>query len=182
MGLARVRKPEGLVSREARSIARSENAIRKCDSNRHDSQVRSTSAIQKCDQEVRLRSTIQKCDQEVRLTSAINRCESQMRSTGATHKCDQQVRLTSAIDRCDSQVRSTGATHKCDRLNRESKKFEVCKFASLKRLESSQVHKFALKKNTKIQKTLLNESGQFDNECSTINWCLRVVGTLRLLI
>ena len=143
MGLARVRKPEGLVSREARSKARSENAIRKCDSNRRDSQVR---------------------------------------SGGATHKHDQQVRLTSAINRCDSQVRSTGATHKCDRLNRESKKFEVCKFASLKKLESSQVRKFALKKNTKNPKTLLNESGQFGNECSTINWCLRVVGTLRLLI
>ena len=64
MGLARVRKPEGLVSREARS----ENAIRKCDSNRRDSQVRS------------------------------KRHDSQMRLTGATHKYDQQVRLTSAID------------------------------------------------------------------------------------
>ena len=85
MGLARVRKPEGLVSREARSKAQLENAIRKCDSNRRDSQVRSTSAIQKC-------------DQQVRLTSAIDRCDSQVRSTGATHKCDQQVRLTSAID------------------------------------------------------------------------------------
>ena len=146
MGLARVRKPEGLVSREARS----ENAIRKCNSNRRDSQVRSTSAIQK------------------------------MRSTGATHKYDQQVRLTSAINRCDSQMRSTGATHKCNRLNRESKSLQVCKFASLKKLESSQVRKFALKKHKKIQKTLLNESGQFGNECSTINWCLRVVGTLRL--
>ena len=160
MGLARVRKPEGLVSRGARSKARSENAIRKCDSNRRDSQVRSTSAIQ----------------------NAINRCDAQVRSTGATHKCDQQVRLTSAINRCDSHVRSTGATHKCDRLNRESKSLQVCKFASLKRLESSQVRKFALKKHKKIQKTLLNESGQFDNECSTINWCLRVDGTLRQLI
>ena len=139
MGLAHVRKPEGLVSREARS----ENAIRKCDSNRHDSQVRSTSAIQ---------------------------------------KCDQQMRLTSAINRCDSQVRSTGATHKCDRLNRESKSLQVCKFASLKKLESSQVRKFALKNTKNPKKTLLNESGQFDNECSTINWCLRVDGTLRLLI
>ena len=129
MGLARIRKPEGLVLREVRSKARSENTIRKCDSNRHDSQ---------------------------------------MRSTGATHKCDQQMRLTSAINRCDSQVRSTGATHKCDRLNRESKSLQVCKFASLKKLESSQVRKFALKKTQKIQKTLLNESGQFDNECSTI--------------
>ena len=68
MGLARVRKPEGLVSCEARSKARSENAIRKCDSNRRDSQVRSS------------------------------RHDSQMQSTGATQKCDQQVRLTSAID------------------------------------------------------------------------------------
>ena len=75
MGLARIRKPEGLVSSEARSKARSENAIQKCDSNRRDSQ----------------------CDQQVRLTSAIDRCDSQVRSTGATHKCDRQVRLTSAI-------------------------------------------------------------------------------------
>ena len=92
MGLARVRKPEGLVSREARSKARSENAIRKRDSNRCDSQVRSTGATHKC-------------DRQVRPTSAIDRCDSQVRSTGVTHKCDQQVRLTSAIDRCDSQVR-----------------------------------------------------------------------------
>ena len=63
MGLERVRKPEELVSREARS----ENAIRKCDSNRRDLQVRSTTAIQKC-------------DQEVRLTSAINRYDSQVQS------------------------------------------------------------------------------------------------------
>ena len=137
MGLARVRKPEGLVSREARS----ENAIQKRDSNRRDSQVRSTSAIQ---------------------------------------KCDQQMRLTSAIDRCDSQVRSTGATHKCDRLNRESKSLQVCKFEKARKFASSQV--CAQKKHKKNQKTLLNESGQFGNECSTINWCLRVVGTLRLLI
>ena len=79
-------------------------------------------------------------------------------------------------------MRSTGATHKCDRLNREFKSLQVCKFASLKKLESLQVRKFALKKTQTIQKTLLNESGQFGNECSTINWCLRVVGTLRLLI
>ena len=76
MGLARIRKPEGLVSCEARLEAQLENAIRKCDSNRRDSQVRS------------------------------NRCDSQIQSTGATHKCDQQVRLTSAIDRCDSKVQS----------------------------------------------------------------------------
>ena len=81
MGLARVRKPEGLVSHEARSKARSESAIRKCDSNRRDSQVRSTSAIQKCNQEVRLRSAIQK-----------------VRPTGATLKCDRQARFKSAID------------------------------------------------------------------------------------
>ena len=168
MGLARIRKPEGLVSCKVRSKTRSENAIRKCNSNRHDSQVRSTSAVQKC-------------DQQVRLTSAINRCDSQVQSTGVTHKCDQQVQLTSAINRCHSQVRSSGATHKCDRWNRESKSLQVCKFASLKKLESSQVRKFVLK-NTKNPKTLLNESGQFGNECSTINWCLRVVGTLRLLI
>ena len=140
MGLARVRKPKGLVSHEARSNARSESVIRKCNSNRRDSQ---------------------------------------MLSTGVTHKCDQQVQLTSATDRCDSQVRLTGATHKCDRLNHESKSLQVCKFASLKKLKSSQVHQ-KTQKNPK--KTLLNESGQFDNECSTINWCLRVVGTLRLLI
>ena len=58
---------------------------------------------------------------------------------------------------------------------------KVCRFASL------QVRKFAslqvcAQKPQKIQETLLNESGQFDNECSTINWCLRVVRTLRLLI
>ena len=131
----RVRKPEGLVSRKAQS----ENAIRKCDSNRPDSQVRSS------------------------------RCDSQMRSTCVTHKCNQQVRLTSAINRCNSQVRLTGATHKC----------EVCKFENARKFTSSQV---CAQKTQKIQKTLLNESGQFDNECSTINWCLRVVGTLRLLI
>ena len=79
MGLVRIRKPEGLVSREVRSKARSENAIRKCDSTGRDSQVRSTSVIQKC-------------DQDVRLTTAIDR------STGATYECDQQVRVTSAID------------------------------------------------------------------------------------
>ena len=141
MGLARVRKPEGLVSREAQLKAQSENAIRKCDSNRRDSQ---------------------------------------MRSTGATHKCDQQMRLTSAINRCDSQVRSTGATHKCDRLHRESKSLQVCKFEKARKFTSSQV--CTQKKTQNIQKTLLNESGQFDNECSTINWCLRVAGTLRLLI
>ena len=179
MGLAHVRKPEGLVSREARSKARSENAIRKCDSNRRDSQVRSTSAIHKCDQEVRLRRVIQKCDQEVRLRRAIQKCDQEVRLRSAIQKCDQEVRLTSAIDRCDSQVRSTGATHKCDRLNCESKKFEVCKFEKARKFASSQV---CAQKTQKIQKTLLNESGQFDNECSTINWCLRVVGTLRLLI
>ena len=132
MGLAHVCKPKGLVSREAQS----ENAIRKCDSNRRDSQVR---------------------------------------STGATHKYDQQVRLTSVINRCDSQVRSTGVTHKCDRLNRESESLQVCK---ARKFTSSQV---CAQKTQKIQKTLLNESRQFDNECSTINWCLRVDGNLRLV-
>ena len=87
MGLARVRKPEGLVSREARSKAHSENAIRKCDSNRRDSKVRSTSAIQKC-------------DQEVRLTSAIDRCDPQVRSTGATHKCDRLNRESKSLQVC----------------------------------------------------------------------------------
>ena len=143
MGLAHVHKPEGLVSREVRSKARSENTIRKCDSNRRDSQ---------------------------------------MQSTGATHKCDQQMRLTSAIDRCVSQVRLTGATHKCDQLNRESKSLQVCKFASLKKARKFASLQVCAQKTQKIQKTLLNESGQFDNECSTINWCLRVDGTLRLLI
>ena len=76
MGLARVHMPQGLVLREARSKTRLENAIRKCDSNRRDSQVRSTSATQKC-------------DQQVRLTSAIDRCDSHVRSTGANHKCDR---------------------------------------------------------------------------------------------
>ena len=85
MGLARVRKPEGLVSREVQSKAQLESVIQKCDSNRHNSQVRSTGATHKC-------------DQQVRLTSVINRCDSQVRSTGATHKCDRQVRLTSVID------------------------------------------------------------------------------------
>ena len=84
MGLARVRKPEGLVSREARSQVRSENAIRKCDSNRRDSQVRSTGATHKC-------------DKQVRLTSAINRCDSQVQSTGATHKCDRLNRDSKSL-------------------------------------------------------------------------------------
>ena len=66
MGLARIHKPEGLVSREARMKARSENAIRKCNSNRCDSQVRSTGATQKCDQQVRLTSAIDRCDSQVR--------------------------------------------------------------------------------------------------------------------
>ena len=58
MGLARVRKPEGLVLREAQSKARSENTIQKCDSNRRDSHVRSTGATHKCDQQGRLTSAI----------------------------------------------------------------------------------------------------------------------------
>ena len=139
MGLVRVCKPEGKHDRKRDR----KNAIRKCDSNRRDSQVR---------------------------------------STGTTHKCDQQVRLTSAINRCDSQVRSTGATHKCDGLNRESESSQVCKFASLKKARKFASPQVCAQKTQKSKKTLLNESGQFDNECSTINWCLRVVGTLRLLI
>ena len=136
MGLACVCKPEGLVSHEARS----KNEIRKCDS---------------------------------------NRCDSQVRSTGTTHKCDQEVRLPSAINRCDSQVRSTGATHKCDRLNREFRKFASLQVCKAQKFASPQV---CAQKTQKIQKTLLNESRQCDNECSTINQCLRVVGTMRLLI
>ena len=99
MGLVRVRKPEGLVSREVRSKARLENVI----------QISiQIGMAHKCNQI----GATHKCNQQVRLTSAIDRCDSQVRSTGATHKCDRQVRLTSAIDRCDSQVRLTGATHK----------------------------------------------------------------------
>ena len=97
MGLARVRKSKGLVSRKARSKARFKCAIQ----------------------------------------------------IGVTHKCNQQARLTSAINRYDSQVRSTGATQKFDRLNRESESLQVCKFASLNKLASSQVRKFALKKHKK---------------------------------
>ena len=63
MGLACIRKPEGLVSRNVRSKARLESAI----------QIGAT----------------QKCDQQVRLKSAINRCDSKVRSTGVTQKCDQ---------------------------------------------------------------------------------------------
>ena len=87
MGLACIRKPEGLVLREARSKARSENAIRKCNSNRHDSQIRSTDATHKC-------------DQQMRLTSAIDRCDSQVRSTGATHKCDRLNREAKSLQVC----------------------------------------------------------------------------------
>ena len=87
MGLARVCKPEGLVSCEARSKARSENAIRKSDSNRRDSQMRSTGATHKC-------------DRQVRLTSAIDRCDSQVRSTGATHKCDRLNRESKSLQVC----------------------------------------------------------------------------------
>ena len=105
-----------------------------------------------------------------------------MRSTDATQKRDSKVRSRDATQKRDSKVRLTGATHKCNRLNREFKKFpslQVCKFEKARKFESSQV---CAQKTQKIQKTLLNESGQFGNECSTINWCLRVVGTLRLLI
>ena len=81
MGLARVRKPEGLKRDRKR-----------------DWKTRFESAIQI--------GATHKCDQRARFKSAIKRCDSQVRATGATHKCDRQVRLTSAIDRCDSQVRS----------------------------------------------------------------------------
>ena len=74
MGLVRARKPEGLVSREAQPKTRSENVIRKCDSNRRDSQMRSTGATHKCDQQMRLTSAIK----QMRLTSAIDRCDSQV--------------------------------------------------------------------------------------------------------
>ena len=110
--------------------------------------VRSKNAIEKHNK---------KHDSKVRFKCVINRGDSQVRSTGATHKCDQQVRLTSVINRCNSQVRLKM------QLSRESK---VCKLAKFK---SSQVRKFVLKKHQKIQKTLLNESGQFENEWSTIN-------------
>ena len=62
MGIACVRKPEGLVLHEVQSKARSENAIRKCDSNRRNSQMRSTGATHKCDQQVRLTGATHKCD------------------------------------------------------------------------------------------------------------------------
>ena len=133
MGLACICNTEGLVSCETRLEARSENAIRKCDSNRCDSQVLSTSAIQKC-------------DQEVRLTSVIDKYDSKVRSTVATHKRDQQLRLTSAINSCDSQVRSI------ESWIQKFLSLQVCKFGSLKKLESLQVRKFALKKHKKSKK------------------------------
>ena len=58
MGLAHVRKPEGLVLHKARSKTQYKNVIRKSDSNMRDSQVRSTGATHKCDQQVRLTSVI----------------------------------------------------------------------------------------------------------------------------
>ena len=66
MGLARVRKPEGLVFAK------------------HD---------RKCDRKTQFERVIQigathKCNQQVRLTIAINRYDSQVQSTGTTHKCD----------------------------------------------------------------------------------------------
>ena len=73
-------------------------------------------------------------------------------------------------------MRSTDVTQKCDQLNRESESLQVCK---ARKFAGSQV---CAQKTQKIQKTLLNESGQFDNECSTINHCLRIDGALRLLI
>ena len=77
MGLARVRKPEGLVSREI------ESAIGK---------TRFESAIQI--------GATHKCDQQARFKSAINRCDSQVRSTGATHKCDQLNRESKSLQVC----------------------------------------------------------------------------------
>ena len=61
-------------------------------------------------------------------------------------------------------MRSTGVTRKCDRSNRESESLKVCKFEKARKFTSSQV---CAQKTQKIQKTLLNESGQFDNECSS---------------
>ena len=87
MGLMHVRKPEGLVLHEAQSKMQSTNAIRKCNSNRHDSQVQSTGATHKC-------------DQQVQLTSAINWCNSQVRSTGTTHKCDRLNRESESLQVC----------------------------------------------------------------------------------
>ena len=106
MGLACVRKPEVLVLREARS----ENAIRKCDSNRHDSQMRSTDATHKC-------------DQQMRLTSVIDRCDSQVRSTGATHKYDRLNRESKSLQVCkfekSSKVRKF--TSLCSKNTKKSK-------------------------------------------------------------
>ena len=67
MGLARVHKPEGLVSHKAQSKTRLKTAIEK-----RDLKVRFESAIQI--------GVTHKCDQQVRLTSVINRCNSQVRS------------------------------------------------------------------------------------------------------
>ena len=55
MGLAGLRKPEGLLLHEARSKGRSENAIQKCDSI----------------------GVTHKCDEQAQLTSAINMCDLQ---------------------------------------------------------------------------------------------------------
>ena len=61
MGLARVCKPEGLVSCEAQSKNAIENVIQKSDSNRRDSEVQSTVATQKCDQLNRESKSLQVC-------------------------------------------------------------------------------------------------------------------------
>ena len=64
MGLARIRKPKGLVSREVRSEkTRFESAIQ-------------IGLTHKRDQI----GTTPKCDQQVRLPSAINRCDSKVQS------------------------------------------------------------------------------------------------------
>ena len=78
MGLACIRKPEGLVLHEG-----FQSVIQK----RRDSQVRST-------------GTTHKCDQQVRLTSVINRCDLQVRSTGATHKCDRLNHESESLQVC----------------------------------------------------------------------------------
>ena len=87
MGLACVRKPEGLVSLKARSKARPETRFQS---------VIQIGATHKCDQI----GTTHKCDQQVRLTSAIDRCDSQVRLTGATHKCDRLNHESKSLQVC----------------------------------------------------------------------------------
>ena len=77
------------------------------------------------------------------------------------------------IRKCNLKVRSTGVAHKCDEKVRLSHESEVCKFAGLQvcRVRKFTSSKACAQKTQKIQKSHFNESGQFDNECSTINWC-----------